>query len=143
LHVAKYEAIPLRIDDVNPVMLDDHQQRIVTKFCERGGLCIMTGVGGHGKSQVNMAIKQKLGNLVVVTAMTGTAVSLINGCTLHSVAHFPIKKQHKCALSKGKKKFMTIPEIFGRGHSYDYRRIHNDGTRNGQLVDWLMEGLVQ
>jgi ATP-dependent DNA helicase PIF1 len=63
LHVAKSEAIPLLIDDVNP--------------------------------------KQKFGNLVLVTAMTGKAVSLIDVCTLHSVAHLPIKKQHKCALSKG------------------------------------------
>ena len=48
-----------------------------------------------------MAIKQKLGKLVAVTAMTGKAGSLINGCTLHSVAHLPIKKKHKCAMSKG------------------------------------------
>ena len=102
LHVAKSEAVLLRVEDVNPaIMLDDHQQRIVTEFCERGGLCIMTGAGGYGKSQVNMAIKQKLGKLVAVTAMTGKAGSLINGCTLHSFAHLPIKPKHKCALSKG------------------------------------------
>jgi hypothetical protein len=92
----------LQFDEAGPeILLDNHQQRIVLEFCERGGLCIMTGAGGYGKSQVNMAIKQKLGNLVAVTAMTGKAGSLINGCTLHSVANLPIKKQHKCALSPG------------------------------------------
>ncbi len=72
------------------LMLDGHHQRIVAECCERGG--IMTGAEGYGKSQVNVAIRQKLGKLVAVTAMTMKARFLINGCTLHSVAH-------KCALS--------------------------------------------
>lgn len=52
----------------------------------------MTGAGGFGKSQVCMAIKEKLGSLVSITAMTGKAGSLISGTTLHSFAHLPIKK---------------------------------------------------
>jgi hypothetical protein len=83
------------------LMLDGH--RIVAECCERGGLCIMTGAEGYGKSQVNVAIKQKLGKLVAVTAMTMKARFLINGCTLHSVAHLPIKKkaQMRLVVSKG------------------------------------------
>ncbi len=79
LQAAKSEDTVLQFDECNPdIMLDDHQKHIVSEFCDRGGLCIMTGAGGYGKSQVNMAIKQRLGKMVAVTAMTGKAGSLIN-----------------------------------------------------------------
>ncbi len=90
----------LQVDIGTNVVLDQHQQRIVDEFCgPTSGLCLMTGSGGFGKSEVSLAIKRKLGSAVAVTAMTGKAGSLINGTTLHAFAHLPIKKQHKCALS--------------------------------------------
>ena len=81
------------------VVLDLMQQQIVDQFCGQSGLCLMIGSGGFGKSEVCLEIKRKLGSAVAVTAMTGKAGSLINGTTLHTFAHLPIKKQHKCALS--------------------------------------------
>jgi hypothetical protein len=82
------------------VQLDQYQQRIVDEFCDiSSGLCIMIGSGGYGKSEVSLAIKKQLGSSVALTAMTGKAGSLINGTTLHSFAHLPIEKKHKCALS--------------------------------------------
>ena len=107
LHDArKPDACHFPVDAANPeIILDDHQKHIVSAYCDNGGLCLMIGAGGFGKSQVCMAIKQKLGTLVAITAMTGKAGSLISGTTLHSFAHLPNKKKQKCALS---------PSILGR-----------------------------
>jgi hypothetical protein len=81
------------------VVLDVMQEQIFNRFCGQGGLCLMIGAGGFGKSEVSLAIKRKPGSAVAVTAMTGKAGSLIIGSSLHAFAHLPIKKQHKCALS--------------------------------------------
>jgi ATP-dependent DNA helicase PIF1 len=76
------------VSDPPAVALDQVQQEALNDVMS-GRNMFITGVGGTGKSVLLTAIKKKLeekGKEVAVTAPTGLAAEVIEGCTIHSAA---------------------------------------------------------
>ena len=56
---------------------------------------IITGTAGTGKSFLIACLKQLLSHKVQVTAPTGVAALIVQGCTLHSLLQLPTKGEFK------------------------------------------------
>jgi len=61
---------------------------------------ILHGTAGTGKSYILKALKHIIKDAFHITATTGLAASLINGCTIHRKLRLPVKEYQKHDLTK-------------------------------------------
>ena len=121
------------------VSLDATQQSVVDTFCaSTNELMLLIGAGGTGKSEVLFRINETLGDKVLVTATTGKAAALIDGSTVHSAIHAPIKPKDKKALSGP-----ALEKLQTRLSPITHLIIDEFSMINGDFLYWIDQRLQQ